>query len=337
MQHWRPSRNLYPVVRYVQIWRSVLSTHTKPIEQGEEPLIPRKGIIRWDRFPDTFPNLFISEPHKTVRGRHLVFFASLFHPESMFAQLSVLYHLPRYCARSLLIILPYFPTGTMERVDQEGQVATAMSLARMISAIPPLAEGPAKLLIYDIHALGERFYFGDNVIPMFESAIPLIIDKLKATHKDENVAIAFPDEGAQKRFGAQFPNFDTIVCSKVRDGDKRMVTIREGSPKNRHVFIIDDLVQTGGTLIECKNTLVKHGAKAVSAYVTHAIFPCDSWRRFMTEGREDGGTQQFHNFYITDSCPSMADILKDKKPFTVLPLGNALADFLRRSMISLVS
>lgn len=97
----------------------------------------------------------------------------------------MLFHLPRYCARSLVVVLPYFPTGTMERVDEgmhtfarvhvakrmrgcsrvvrryvglvEGQIATAMSLARLLSSIPPLGEGPAKVLIYDIHALGERY------------------------------------------------------------------------------------------------------------------------------------------------------------------------------------
>ncbi len=59
-------------------------------KQNEEgPLVvARRGDIKWGRFPDSFPNLFIDKPHQTVRGKHLVFFASFFHPESMFAQLS---------------------------------------------------------------------------------------------------------------------------------------------------------------------------------------------------------------------------------------------------------
>lgn len=61
----------------------------------------------------------------------------------------------------------------------------------------------------------------------------------------QNVVIAFPDEGAIKRFGGQFKEFETILCSKVREGDKRVVTVKEGDPSGRHVFIIDDLVQTG--------------------------------------------------------------------------------------------
>ncbi|RZR92167.1 hypothetical protein BHM03_00020424 [Ensete ventricosum] len=43
-----------------------------------------------------------------------------------------------------------------------------------------------------------------------------------------------------------------IVCAKVREGDKRIVRIKEGNPEGRHVVIVDDLVQSGGTLIECQ-------------------------------------------------------------------------------------
>ena len=46
-----------------------------------------------------------------------------------------------------------------------------------------------------------------------------------------------------------------VICTKVRDGDKRIVRLKEGSPKGRHVVIVDDLVQSGGTLIECQRLL----------------------------------------------------------------------------------
>lgn len=46
-----------------------------------------------------------------------------------------------------------------------------------------------------------------------------------------------------------------MICTKVRDGDKRIVRLKEGSPKGRHVVIVDDLVQSGGTLIECQRLL----------------------------------------------------------------------------------
>ena len=96
-----------------------------------------------------------------------------------------------------------------------------------------------------------------------------------------------------------------LHSAKVREGDKRIVWVKEGEIKNRHVFfIIDDLVKTGtpqarlpqprvlkltgrvsivpsgGTLIECKNGLYRLGAAKVSAFITHAVFPLDSWKRF---------------------------------------------------------
>ncbi len=73
-------------------------------------------------------------------------------------------------------------------------------------------------------------------------------------------------------------------------------------------------------MIECKNALLANGADHVSAYVTHAVFPQDSWKRFV-EQKPD----QFRTFYVTDSCPEVTQGLKDKKPFVVLPLAPGIA------------
>ena len=64
----------------------------------------------------------------------------------------------------------------------------------------------------------------------------------------EEVAVAFPDEGAKKRFGGFFEKegYPVLFCSKVREGDKRVVRVAEGSPEKKHVFIVDDLCNTGG-------------------------------------------------------------------------------------------
>jgi len=247
-------------------------------------------------------------------------------PENIFEQLAVIYALPRYYIRSMTLILPYFPTGTMERIDEEGQIATAMTLARLLSSIPITAYGPARIIIFDIHALQERFYFGDNVVPILSSAIPLFVARLKEQHKDEPIAIVFPDEGAWKRFHKQFVGWDLIICTKVRDGNKRIVTVGEGQEycANRSVFIVDDLIKTGGTLIECNKALRKFGAKHVSAFVTHAIFPLQSWKRFTNPAPGE----QFDQFYVTDSCPTTIDILRGQSPFTVINLAPAIMKLL---------
>jgi phosphoribosylpyrophosphate synthetase len=103
------------------------------------------------------------------------------------------------------------------------------------------------------------------------------------------LAIAFPDEGAWKRFGKSLSDNDLpqIVCSKVRgENDSRKVTIKEGDCTGRHVFIVDDLVRTGGTLKECRKALREAGAEKVSCFVTHAVFPPEkktqrpTWKSF---------------------------------------------------------
>jgi len=246
-----------------------------------DPQHIKKGDISWAKFEDGFPNLFIQNV-ETIRGRDVVVLVSFLNQSQMLSQLSVLYTLPRYLVRSMIIVLPYFPTGTMERVDEEGQIATATTFARLLSSTPLTLSGPAKLIIYDIHALQNRFYFSDSVIPLLVSAIPLFVKQvLQAKYSKEKVVIAFPDDGATKRFGKYFQDWPVITCLKIREGNKRIVTIKEGEEhiKGALVFIVDDLVKTGGTLIECKNVLLKRGATRVSAFVTHAVFPDESWKK----------------------------------------------------------
>ena len=219
------------------------------------------GAISWDKFADGFPNLFVRDA-ESLRDRHVAFLASFHHPDVIFEQLSIIYALPRMFVGRFSLVLPYFPTGTLERVEDEGDIATAASLARMLSNVPLSRGGPTSLVIFDIHALQERFYFGDAVLPLFLSGVPLLQARLRQLPDAELVTIAYPDEGAWKRFHKMFGDAwgAQIICTKVRDNQKRIVRVKEGEPKGRHVVIVDDLVQSGGTLIECHKVLAEMGA-----------------------------------------------------------------------------
>ena len=208
-------------------------------------------------------------------------------------------------------------------------MATAFTLARMLSNIPLTRGGPASVVIFDIHALQERFYFGDSALPLFESGIPLLIDRLKLLDDADKITIAYPDEGAWKRFHFQFQGYPEVICTKVRDGDKRIVRLKEGDAIGRHVVIVDDLVQSGGTLIECGKLLHSLGAAHVSAYVTHGVFPLQSYERFKAEATtEDGYREGWCHLWITDSCPTTAVAVKDLAPFEVLSLAEPIANAL---------
>ncbi|KAF9612838.1 hypothetical protein IFM89_004248 [Coptis chinensis] len=260
--------------------------------------------INWRSFDDGFPNLFINNA-QDIRGRHVAFLAFFSSPCVIFEQLSVIFALPRLFVASFTLVLPFFPTGSFERMEEEGDVATAFTMARILSNIPISRGGPTSLVIYDIHALQERFYFGDHVLPCFETGIPLLKQRLHQLPDADNISIAFPD-----------------------DGDKRFVRLKEGSAAGRHVVIVDDLVQSGGTLIECQKVLAAHGATKVSAYVTHGVFPKQSWERFLHKNEEES-EKAFANFWITDSCPHTATTIANRAPFEIISLAGSIADALQ--------
>lgn len=280
--------------------------------------------ISWRSFADGFPNLFINSAHD-IRGQHVAFLASFSSPAVIFEQISVIFALPKLFIASFTLVLPFFPTGSFERMEEEGDVATAFTMARVLSMVPKSRGGPTSLVIYDIHALQERFYFGDDVLPCFETGIPLLLQRLRQLPDANNITIAFPDDGAWKRFHKQLQHFPTVVCAKVREGDKRIVRLKEGNPEGQHVVIVDDLVQSGSTLIECQKVLAAHGASKVSAYVTHGVFPKRSWERFTN----DGAGSPFTYFWITDSCPLTVKDIANKAPFEVLSLAGSIADALQ--------
>ncbi|KAL1191123.1 Ribose-phosphate pyrophosphokinase 4 [Cardamine amara subsp. amara] len=282
--------------------------------------------INWRSFADGFPNLFINNAHE-IRGQHVAFLASFSTPAVIFEQISVIYLLPRLFVASFTLVLPFFPTGSFERMEEEGDVATAFTMARIVSNIPISRGGPTSVVIYDIHALQERFYFADQVLPLFETGIPLLTKRFQQLPETEKVIVAFPDDGAWKRFHKLLDQYPTVVCTKVREGDKRIVRLKEGNPAGCHVVIVDDLVQSGGTLIECQKVLAAHGAAKVSAYVTHGVFPKKSWERFIH--KNNGSEEAFAYFWITDSCPQTVKTIGNKAPFEILSLAGSIADALQ--------
>jgi len=209
----------------------------------------------------------------------------------------------------------------MEREEIEGRVATAKTLAMLLSTIPLTARGPSQVMVFDIHALQERFYFTDNIIPRLETAIPLLLREVALLRLENAVSIAFPDEGAFKRFHSMFTAFPTITCTKIRDGDMRIVKVKDGDPTGHHVIIVDDLVMTGGTLVQCAKALLSSGAVKISAYVTHAVFPRESWKGFTD------CEVKFEKFYITDSLPHASHIA-EHSPFKLLSLCDSISEAL---------
>ena len=281
----------------------------------------RLGTIIWNKFPDSQPNIKFES---NLENKRIVFFMTVFDNSLLFEQLSIIKILPRQFIKSLDIYICYYSVGTMERVDVEGTLATADTMANIISnCIEICKEGKPTIHIYDIHTLQNRFYFDYNKVQIkLHSGVELLKNKI-----NQNSIIVFPDDGSYKRFGKDFLSYKTLICSKVRDGESRKITIRdkinfpldESNTIYAEIIIIDDLVQSGSTLIECKKALEAQGYFNISAYVTHSIFPNDSWKKIISAG--------FKHFYTTNSVPEVINKINTfqinenkQNPFIILNL-----------------
>lgn len=275
-------------------------------------------------FSNGDPNIFIPqmrEVQNVCGGAHIVYFSSWSNMEEKKMEEIIIFVLAdTQNVASMVVVDPYDSLATMERVTQEGRVAMANVDAHFWKTLPNLVSGKkVHRIIYDHHTLQNRFYYtGGNTQHTFRSALDNVVDEDGMAFV--NMVPAFPDDGAHKRFGSHFHSGPVIICGKVRldDDGGRTVTIKEGDPAGEHVLIVDDLVRTGGTLIECFKSLVKAGATSVSFFVTHAEFPNQSWKRF--EALKKKYPKQFGMFYTTDSIPRVTQELP-RNIFHVASLG----------------
>ena len=228
-----------------------------------------RGFINWNKYDDSTPDIKMdSTTIINLRNADVIYLAYFSEDEAeatkISHQLMLLYSLAHYGVKSITIVLPYYPVGTMERIVGEGEIPTGYAFAQMLNNIPS-ASGKNNIIIFDIHALASRFFFHTNLRPTIVSMLSYYLKYINKNYPAEtnNNIIVFPDDGAKKRFEKQMPkNFKTILCSKERKGKDRIIKIEEGidnidlTGKTNNLFIIDDLIQSGGT---SKETV--HGIK----------------------------------------------------------------------------
>lgn len=177
-----------------------------------------------DSFADGWPNIIIDDVKTKVEHKDVTYIADFSRPEYLFHNYALIRALVDYYADKVRVIVPYFPVGTMERISKKGEVATASYFADLLSHVPAGRKKKTSIHTFDIHALSERFLFNSfQVNAELHTTLSLV-------HPAPDAIIAFPDEGASKRFSEAFPEHARIICTKVRNGLERIITIKEGDP-----------------------------------------------------------------------------------------------------------
>lgn len=210
--------------------------------------------------------------------------------------------LSRAGARSLSIVMPYFGYATMERAVKRGEVVTAKTRARLISAIPP-CEGGSRIFLFDLHTDGTEFYFGDSATTHHLYGAPIVTNLITNVAGEADFVLGATDAGRAKwveslaRGIGCSPAF--VYKRRNPDGGDLTVTGINADCDGKVVVIYDDMIRTGGSLIQAAKAYRDAGARAVHAVASHLILPGDAMDRIEKSGLIDG-------VHGTDSHPGSA-------------------------------
>ncbi|MEX2591953.1 MAG: ribose-phosphate diphosphokinase [Anditalea sp.] len=179
----------------------------------------------------------------------------------------------KYGARSIHLIFPYFGYSTMERAKMPGEVVTAKSRAVIFSSLPRTSLGNY-FVFFDLHSEGIPHYFeGESLIKHIYCKS--IITRLAKEMADTDFVMACTDAGRAKwvEWLANEMGVNAAFVFKRRvSGEKSEITSISADVEGKDVVIYDDMVRTGGSLINAAKAYKEAGAKKIYAITTHGLF-----------------------------------------------------------------
>jgi ribose-phosphate pyrophosphokinase len=179
----------------------------------------------------------------------------------------------KYGAISLTLIIPYFGYSTMERAVQYGEVVTAKTRAMLFSSIPRTSLGN-KVILIDLHTEGIPHYFESGIVPIHLYSKSIIHESCEELYGKDFV-LASTDAGRAKWVESLANDMHVegaFVFKRRISGDETKVTGISADVKNKNVIIYDDMIRTGGSLIQAAKSYKEAGANEISVITTHGIF-----------------------------------------------------------------
>jgi ribose-phosphate pyrophosphokinase len=222
------------------------------------------GKVSLLRFSD---GEFQTSFEETVRGTDVFIMQSTFPPtDNLFELLMMIDAAKRASANRIIAVMPYFGFARQDRKDQPRVAIGAKMVANLLSAA-----GATRIITMDLHADQIQGFFDFPVDHLYASSIFLpYIQNLNLP----NLTMAAPDMGGAKRANAyaKYLKSDVVICYKQRakaNVIESMTVI--GEVEGRDIVIVDDLIDTGGTLTKAADMMMDKGAKSVRAFCTHAV------------------------------------------------------------------
>jgi len=230
------------------------------------------GKVKVSRFSDgEFQPAF----EESVRGRRIFIIGSTFpNSDNLMEMLLMLDAAKRASARHITAVIPYFGWARQDRKDKPRVAIGAKLVANLIQTA-----GATRIMTMDLHADQIQGFFEKPVDHLYASTIFLpYIESLKL----ENLSIASPDMGGSKRAYAysKFLKSDVVICYKQREKANVISTMELiGDVTGKHVILVDDMIDTGGTLAKAADVMMEKGALSVRAICTHPILSGEAFSK----------------------------------------------------------
>ena len=246
------------------------------------------GKVNFSRYSD---GEFQPSFEESVRGARIFIIGST-QPTSdnLMEMLLMLDAAKRASARHITAVMPYFGWARQDRKDKPRVPIGAKLIAKLLETA-----GATRIITMDLHADQIQGFFEKPVDHLFASTIFLPhIESLKLS----NLTIASPDMGGSKRAYAysKYLSSEVVICYKQREKANKVSHMELiGNVKDKNVILVDDMVDTAGTLTKAATLMKERGAISVRAVCTHALLSGDAYNKIEKSELEE--------LIVTDSIP----------------------------------
>ena len=219
----------------------------------------------------------------------------------------------RASAKHVNVVIPYYGYARQDRKDKPRIAVSAKLMANLLTA-----SGASRVVSCDLHA-GQIQGFFDIPLDHLNGSSVFVpyVKKLNL----ENVIFASPDAGGTERVReyAKYFNCEFVICDKTREKANEVKSVQViGEVKNKDVIIVDDLIDTGGTIAMASNVIMEKGAKSVRAIITHPVLSGNA--------EENLKNSSLIELVVTDSIP----INVRNKKIKVLSIAGLFAKAIRK-------
>lgn len=251
---------------------------------------------------------------ESIRGHEVFLVQSTFpNSDNLMELLLMIDAAKRASARSVIAVMPYFGWARQDRKDKPRVSIAAKLVANLLTAA-----GVDRVIAMDLHADQIQGFFDVPVDHLYGSSV--FIPYIQSLNL-EDMVIATPDVGGAKRANsyAKYLNVPLVLCHKQRAKANVVATMTViGDVKGKNVVLVDDMVDTAGTITKAADLMLAEGAKSVRALASHAIMSDPATQRVNDSGLTE--------MIFTNSIPYNKDCSK----VTVLSVARMFADTIRR-------